>query len=182
MKNRRNKEFKIWRSTDSEQHKLNFLQSREELESYDKYAYERYVRKSTNKIKSRPREFWNCLDYKRSTKGYPSSMTYNNDFAHNTNDACKLLFKNFFETVYERPQEIDHETFSEIPNEADELTDIVIDRDCVLLELNSLDHNKGPGPGGIPKKCLKMFAGQLAEPLMLLFNKSLSVVGYFPKN
>ena len=82
------------------------------------------------------------------------------------------MFKNFFETVYERPQEIDHENFSEIPNEVDELTVIVIDRDCVLLELNSLDQNKGPGPN----KFLKMFADQLAEPLMLLlFNKSLSV-------
>ena len=49
----------------------------------------------------------------------------------------------------------------------------------VLRVLNALDPNKSTGPDNIPVKILKMTALLIAEPLSLLFNKSLAE-GTFP--
>ena len=179
LKNRRNKEFKRWRENNSEQQKLNFLQCREELENYDNHAYELYVRESANKIKQNPKEFWKCIDYKRQTNGYPSSMSYKNEFKHDKKDICKL-FKEFFQTVYEEPQTTIAENFSDIPNSSDYLTDIIINRDDLLNELKNLDKNKGPGPDGIPTMFLKNIANYIVDPLLTIFNYSLKE-GYFPR-
>lgn len=112
--------------------------------------------------------------------GYPSSMTYKDNFKHNANDICHL-FKQFFETVYEEPQLIHNENFDDIPNMSEALTEITIDKESLLLELRALDQTKGPGPDGIPNIFLKTFADHLADPLCIIFNKSLNE-GYFPKN
>lgn len=179
LKNRRNRDFKRWRSEGTEQLKSNFLQSREELEIYDEHSYEIYMRKAAEKIKQNSREFWKCLDYKRQTNGYPNSMSYNNVFKHNNQDICKL-FKDFFQSVYSEPQAIQND-FNELPMSIDSLTDLTLRRESLLKELQGLDLNKGPGPDGIPTIFLRNVSCYIVDPLLTIFNRSLKE-GYFPSN
>lgn len=182
LKNRRNRDYKRWKSDGTEELKEIFLKSREDLDSYDSHAYEAYVKKSAYEIRSNPKKFWNCLDYKRQTRGYPSSMSYKNDLVHDAHEICNL-FKDFFATVYEEDQGV-HKNFADPsiltpPNGV--MTDLVISRDVLLLELQNLDIKKGPGPDGIHAAFLKKFADKIVDPLLRIFNTSLKN-GYFPKD
>ena len=180
LKNRRNREYERWRKLNSEHQKLNFLQAREELEYYDKRAYDQYLCNSANQIKHNPKYFWKCVNYKRETNGYPSSMSYNNMFKHDSKDICNF-FKDFFQTVYEEPEAIDPDNFNDIATNDQILENLIIDRETLLYELKHLDITKGPGPDGISTTYIRNVADQIVDPLLIILNRSLNE-GYFPKN
>lgn len=180
LKNRRNRDYTRWKSDNTEDLKQVFLKSRADLDTYDAHAYEVYVKNSANEIRSNPKKFWNCLDYKRQTRGYPSSMSYKNNVVNDAHEICNL-FKDFFATVYEEDHDPHTIVYDSTPPFNGILTDLVISRDVLLSELKSLDNKKGPGPDGIHAAFLKKIAEKIVDPLLIIFNTSLKN-GYFPKD
>jgi hypothetical protein len=178
LKNSRNKQFKKLKEDNSYNQQMIYEKCLSDFNSYDKLAYERYIKNSASKLFKKPKEFWKCVDFKRKSNGFPTSMCYNNVFKNNYLDICNL-FKNFFESVYEKPTICDNSAFDYILHYDDALTNANIDRSILLKELKCLDTNIGPGPDGISSIFLVKVADYIVDPLWNIFNYSL-IYGYFP--
>lgn len=90
---------------------------------------------------------------KKSTTGYPKSLSLNNQESSSVEGICNL-FAAFFKDVY-----VDSGISENVI-----LGSIHLSRDAILKSLLSINVNKGNGPDDIPPVCLKHCADALAAP------------------
>lgn len=96
------------------------------------------------------------------------------------------MFSEHFNSIYQNSSvnnvDVDREALSyavATSSSASVLCRIGIEEYEILKALTRLDGNKGAGPDSLPSIVLKQCAPQLARPLYIIFNKSLST-GVFP--
>lgn len=175
LRNKKNKAFKAYhRSRLVEDYKY-FSSLRTEFSIMQKFLYDNYMEDIQNNIIENPRKFWNYVNLKKKTNGYPTTMSYGGCECSNVQDICDS-FANFFEENY-----VDQSGPMTQPEDlsSDGLGEIEVQYDSVLTALQSIDTSKSSGPSNFPPVMLKNCAQTVAKPLHLLFTKSLEV-GIFP--
>ncbi|XP_055906318.1 uncharacterized protein LOC129941651 [Eupeodes corollae] len=115
--------------------------------------------------------FWNFINSKRKTTGYPSCMKFNDSTTSDVQIICNL-FARYFQSVYSS------ELFSnqELPSVSKvfDIGSMILDVSEVEQALLELDASKNEGPDGIPPIIFHKCARSLAKPLTDIFNASLS--------
>ncbi|XP_037026613.1 uncharacterized protein LOC119067625 [Bradysia coprophila] len=182
LKNIRNKEFKKL-STQRKQQLLydiptvlddrKFLQAKIEFESMRTELHSNFIREKAHCLKSDPKSFWRHINGKRKSNNLPAVVELNGKKA-STNAEKSNLFAEFFQSVYVDYPE-DPSLFDFIDNRVDSnCFGITSTAELVLFVLHGMDVNKGSGHDGISSIFLRECAGNLAEPLNVIFNQSLT--------
>lgn len=144
-------------------------------------AQETYNRKIERDLKTNPKNFFSYVKHKSKSDNFPSSMFLEDKIGNNSSEKCNL-FAEFFESVYTTFNENDRDYayFSHLVDSQLEISIRKITEQEVKSALKGVNSNKGPGPDGIPPVMVKTLAEELAKPLFLLFNHSLTS-GKFPE-
>lgn len=138
-------------------------------------CHKSHLKKVNKYVKSNPRYFWRYCDETRKVSGYPKDM-FLQGVTSSTPQETANLFADSFSSVY---------MASDLPIPEYALHDLVDFNTCSVSEsevfkaLSSLPPKFSSGPDCIPFFILKKCASDLARPLTLIFNKSLST-GVFP--
>ena len=135
-------------------------------------AYWNYVNDLTASLKTNPKKFWSFVKARIGNRSVASCIEYEGQRAYTPLDKANL-FNSFFHSVYIKASEASN---FQNPNQ---LTEHVIgDLSCSVEEvtklLQSIDVNKASGPDNIPPRVLKECAMELALPLTIFFNFTLS--------
>lgn len=138
-----------------------FLQLRHSFAVLNESLHADYIERYAEKLKNDPKCFWNFVNQKRQTKGYPKNM-HLDDLTASTTEETADLFADYFASVY-APD--DGRQLECNVDRKCSLNDVDLTLNDVLLGLSSLDMHKSPGPDGIPPRLLKDFAAELAEPV-----------------
>ena len=85
----------------------------------------------------------------------------------------KANVQNSFFSIFFTDEDLSDIPVCEMKDTGTKLESIAIDSEDVQKQLLSLNPNKSPGPNGFHPRVLKEIAVQLAEPLALVFEKSL---------
>lgn len=183
LKNRKSKAFKRYSQSHSEADYEKYRLLRSEFNILQSYLYDNYISSVQENLVTDPSSFWNYVNLKKRTNGYPKAMTYENAGSSDGPGICNL-FADFFESNYSPSNdnfEFDRDgTFERHPSLTG-MGSVDTSLGVVLEALQNVDASKGPGPDGISPLFLKNCASSLAEPLHLIFTKSL-MAGIFPSN
>lgn len=186
LKNKRNKTFKIFSHRRNELvenlhiYEEAFLVAREEYEAYLKLRFSNYLRAQTNNLKTDPKSFWRLINNKRVSNQIPSVVKLGNQTASTDKDKTSL-FADFFQSVYSIHNNDEFDIHEFIANRNETNCHIInATPESVYAVLSTLDQNKGSGYDGISPIFLRECAEFLAEPLSMIFNKSL-IDGSYPE-
>lgn len=175
--NRKKKLYRKWKRSNNASVKLAFSSVSNEFDSMHKIAYRNYINKVQNDLILNPKSFWNFVQSRRKTCGFPSTMSYNNVSGNNSIDVANL-FGSFFQNTY-RLDNVNKGTLADTTYNSTNTT-LHIPRITPEDIIKSLTQFKdGCGPDGVPSSFLKKLGHELAFPLSILFNGSLSS-GIFP--
>lgn len=145
--------------------------------------YNDYIDRIEKDIKDNPKLLWSYIKAKRGgSSGYPLAMSDGQVVTSNGSEICNL-FANHFATVYttDKDTEINCKTsyLQALHSNSQGLSIPVIDRDCLLKKLKTVNISKGPGPDSIPPVFISKCATALVSPLLIIYNTSLAS-GTFP--
>lgn len=189
LRNQRNKTYKKVKgggilSPEAEQ---NYADVCIEYKAKSRSAYDEYVRKVGVDIIREPKKFFDFVNLKNKSSGYPSTML-NGQFSSSYPQVICDMFASRFQEVYSPPNtpltdptpvaptvEIEPTT----PDTPILINDIIMSYDDILNGLKNLDASKTPGPDHIPPIFLINCAQSLTVPLHIIFNNSIAS-GCFP--
>ena len=175
LKNRKNKEWKRYKSTGD---KRPFDAAFEEFDRLNFTLYNNYVDKLKASLKRDPASFWRFVNSKKSTDNKPKVLQL--DMNRSSDETVQAnMFATFFSNNYTVPPSNNQDYQQNQHASQVQHATFVLDQDFVQQELMSINVKKGVGPDGIHPLVLRNCAHQLAAPLTELFNKSLSI-GQFP--
>lgn len=145
--------------------------------------YNDYIDRIEKDIKDNPKLLWNYIKAKRGgTSGYPLAMTDGQVVTSNGSEICNLFAKHFA-TMYTTDKDTEINCHTEylqaLHNNSQGLSIPVLDRDCLLKKLKTVNISKGSGPDGIPPVFISNCATALVSPLLIIYNASLAT-GTFP--
>ncbi|CAH2105396.1 unnamed protein product [Euphydryas editha] len=144
------------------------------------YYYEKFKTKMQNDIKKDPKFFWRYQKYLRNNNsGYPSSLSLGDRRFNSPKEICEG-FSEFFESVFEKQNHNKDKTHVPISYADDTICNLNINKELVLKILKALDINKGAGTDRIPAIFYVKCANNLADPLSIIFDKSINEFGAFP--
>lgn len=174
LKNKRNKAWVKYNITRTDDDYRTFLILKQLFTDYSNTLYDDYICKIEHDIKSNPDSFWNFVNSKRKTCGYPNSMSNNSSTSHDPKVIANM-FANQFKEAFE---ESDFNNSSSFSSSSDSFTHLnainfEISEDTVAQHILNLDECFTPGPDGVPSYILKKCASYLSYPLCVLFNASL---------
>lgn len=178
LKNIKNKAHRKWVNSNNITDFILFEEYKRLFDELDVHSYNKYVLDCGDSIKKNPRYFYKFINYKRNMSSIPQTMFYDNLKLTNPVDISENFAK-FFESVYSKPISFDKDKFNYIYANSDHLSNININQEELLKELISVDVNKGCGPDRIPAYFIKKVATSITDPLLDIFNSSLSC-GIFP--
>jgi hypothetical protein len=173
LRNARNKAYKKWHKSGSEVDFTAYTHLREQFKLSEAEAIYLYNNKIVNSIIDKPKQFWQYVNDKRHTLGYPVTMKIG-DTSSSSAHRIAGMFAEHFESKLSKPLPPDSFRIDHIPVMETALTDILISREEITSSLQSLDINKGSGPDMIPPAFLKNTADSVSKHLLPLFNASLS--------
>jgi len=138
-----------------------------------------YISGLQSNVINNPRKFWAYAKLKDKKMDLPGTM-HLHELSADTGEGIVNLFSDHFKTIYS----YDNEQSSDSDLNYDILTHKVFDNfnlsfDEVLNGLLSLKDSLSAGPDDIPVVFIKNLATDLTEPLLIIFNESLST-GLFP--
>lgn len=138
-----------------------------------KQDHANYIKNVERDIHIDSRRFWSYVRNRRAGSEVPSVMLYHDQIAVDGESACQL-FSEYFSSVFVSGQ------CMPLASASNRNTPFhYISESDVLAKLSRLNVRKGPGGDGIPTIFLRNCADNLALPLKILFNLSLSE-GHFP--
>lgn len=139
-------------------------------------CFKSYIANIEDNLSINIKSFWRYTKSRKVTNDIPKQMFYGNLSADNGITIANL-FANYFSSVY-GPSVSPAYTPTLSPSNYT-LYGINICQNDVLLALKSLDVSKGAGPDGLPPIFIRLCSNALAEPLFIIFQKSLTD-GVFP--
>eukprot|EP00745_Piridium_sociabile_P029683 TRINITY_DN4896_c5_g2_i1.p1 TRINITY_DN4896_c5_g2~~TRINITY_DN4896_c5_g2_i1.p1 ORF type:complete len:403 (-),score=94.76 TRINITY_DN4896_c5_g2_i1:230-1438(-) len=122
--------------------------------------------------KQNPKSFWSFVKEKTNTRTEVADLrNENGETAQSDRDKAQVLNR-FFQSVFTKEQEGD---LPEPPvyHYDSELTSFIITIEAVKKHLKGLKTGTAPGPDGIPPLLLTETAEELAQPVTIIFKKSL---------
>lgn len=178
-KNNKNKCYKKFKRSGSSVDYSRYAVSRAEYTRTNKLCYALYLNKIQNNIKYDPKSFYNFINSKKRTTGYPTVMKFNQ------NESCDAtcisdLFADFFSTTYSDATYDKNGNYPFPIAENPAISISFFDTQTVANGLKKLKFSYKYGPDKIPSNILIMCAEALSIPLTILFNTSIKF-GYFPK-
>ena len=178
LRNKRNKAFKKYKLTNTNQDYETFLALSTQFKNQEDEAIELHKQKVILSSTDNPKQFWNFINEKRKGTGYPLSMHSDSETSDNPQDTANL-FANHFKSVFQNPLNVDESSYNYIPINNSSLSDLQLDLNDVKSALSNIDPSKGAGPDDLHPKFLKNTANTLSVHLTRLFNASLRQ-GIFP--
>lgn len=178
IKNRKNKLYKKYKKSGSSTDYCVYSIARSEYNMENKRAYNLYLNRTKDQLKSNPKLFYRFVNSKRKSHIYPKSFKFNS-VVNDDDVGISNMFADFFQSTYSNNL-YDHKT--EYPYTIPKSVGInvsPISAKTVLENLKALKISFVPGPDGVPANILKHTANVLSHPLSVIFNKSLSL-GYLP--
>lgn len=173
LKNIKNKAFKIYKRTKNDSDRLYFENLRNEFDKLQNFLFKQYIFNTELKLKSNPSGFWQYVNSKRNTNGYPTSMEYGNLKANSTIECCNL-FTSFFQEVYEQyaTSEID---LNISDTNLLTLDTFEISEEDVALAISNLKPSFSTESDGFPKIFFIACLQSVVTPLTFLYNACLKV-------
>lgn len=148
----------------------------------EKKCYEKYIEKIEASIVKSPKSFWTYVKSKLVVGAFPNVMHYGESSADTGEVICDLFARYFKSTFLEPELSADGECAScgLYSGTAMSVSTVDINHIRILKLLKSLDLTKSGGPDLIPPIFIVNCADSLAEPLCILFKRSLTE-GIVPK-
>ncbi|XP_055387427.1 uncharacterized protein LOC129616025 [Condylostylus longicornis] len=144
-------------------------------------AYDNYVQNIGNSIMSNPKKFFDFINTKRKSSGYPISMCMNGRMSSSPTEICNFFADNF-QQIYRPELPSNNVNFNPAPlvNNTNPLFEYFhLSVENVFQGISSLDVKKGSGPDLLPPIFLYNCRYTLSNPLTSIFNISIST-GVFP--
>lgn len=181
LKNLRNKEYKKLckkRRVCSDADNSKFILARDRFNESQSIKYNEYIKNILSTSRDNPRIFWQYINSKRSNNSLPCKLELDGEVATDDANKAKLLAK-FLSSVY-----VEHTPDEELDNFIDNRIDhgmlsVVPSHDAVMNVLIKMDTKKGMSTDMVSPLFLRRCAEFLAEPLSIIFEKSL-VDGIYP--
>ena len=160
--------------------KIEFELLRTRCQTIINLDYNNYLQTVEDNIKINPKYFHSYLKKIRNNKcDYPALMQFNDCEFTNGRDICNQFAVHFANTY----QTYDNSTLNSYTNINSnfnlQLANVSIDKQEIIDQLEKLKIYKGAGPDNIPPIFAKKCAKSLANPLIIIFHKSLED-GIFP--
>ena len=161
----------------SEEEKLrNYKRARNKVRNSTRRARRRIELAIAKDIKDQPKKFWNYVNAKTKVQSTIPDLeeNRNGEVRQATTDKEKAeMLGNFFSQVLITGENDNFEPLfnNPVPSRLDIIN---INEDKIIKKLKGLKTDKSPGPDNIFPKVLKEAAGELAGPLNIIFNRSLS--------
>ena len=152
---------------------LEYAKARNSVKTEVRKAVRDYEKEVAKQSKRNPKAFYKYVNSKLKTRsGIGNLRTETGKEVECDKDKADM-FNNFFSSVYET------EDVTSLPTQLEvtvnqRLDSVEFSQSDVLQLLKKLDANKSPGPDGIHPRVLKECAAELAGPLHILFQTSLS--------
>lgn len=170
MRNTKNKAYKKFRLSGSENDKAQFVLARQEFNFFRNFLYRQYIFNIENKIKSDSAAFWHYLNSKRDNNNIPSRLHYNSMISENAVESCDL-FSKFFQSTFVKPSS----TTSNTQHSCSPIREISfnITMDDVVVAINSLKNETVCSVGAYPSLFFKKCLTNVVTSITMLFNSCL---------
>ncbi|XP_055527412.1 uncharacterized protein LOC129720025 [Wyeomyia smithii] len=142
--------------------------------NYNRYLYNRYVKRIQNNLCTHPKQFWSFVNNKRKEAGLPSSMFLGDSVANNEREKCDLFaqqFQQVFNGFVASPEQVSIAS-NAAPRDVFSFRLPLINTEDVVIALSKLKASYTAGPDGIPSAVLKRCGEVLCSPIAKLFNLS----------
>jgi hypothetical protein len=178
LKNQKNNAYKTYRKYGSIGNYNKYVELRRNFVNMQNLLHERYLNRIQKNLKHDPRSFFSYVNSKRKSSGYPANMIFKDQASSDVLIICNL-FADFFEEVYVDLNVDSAQSSPPASNSNINLGSIELTSVNVMEGLLNIDASKGPGPDDIPPSILRNCASTICQPLLHIFNTSLSL-GIFP--
>ncbi|XP_055622268.1 uncharacterized protein LOC129765855 [Toxorhynchites rutilus septentrionalis] len=141
---------------------------------YNRFLYNRYVKRTEANLRTNPRGFWSFVNTKRKDAGLPCSMFFGNSTANNDPEKCNLFarhFKRVFNNSSTSAMQVAEAT-SGLPCDEFNFDIPHFTEEMMKTAMRKLTLSYAAGPDGIPSAVLKLCADVLCSPLTTIFNLS----------
>ena len=156
-----------------------FCRCRNQLRKLSRSLREDFEHRISKEVKHNPKVFWKYLNPRLKTKSGIEVLKDDQGNLTNNDQAKATILNKYFASVFTKE---DLSTAPPpVPPNKHTVDDLMITEDMVKLKLTQLKSTSSPGPDNIHPKILKEAAHQLAKPLSLIYNKSIST-GCLPDN
>ena len=151
---------------------------RREVKVRTEMCYLLYVSNTEHLIPQNIKHFWTFINSLKKNSNLPAHMKYNNEHLEGSADIAEA-FATHFQSAYSDFSGLDLSTVEPV-RYATTLSSHVFDLDEIVNRLKGLDTSKRAGPDGVPAILLSKCSSSLAQPLQIIFQRSMNS-GYFPK-
>ena len=149
-----------------------YAKARNQAGAECKRAIKQYEKSMANKAKSNPKAFYAYANSKMKTKqGIAELIDEKGNTATSNKDKADTLNR-FFCSVFTQ-EDVNEVPQCEKRKIRSELTNVIFTREEIRRKLEKLDPGKSPGPNGLHSRALKELAEEIAEPLSIIFTKSM---------
>ncbi|KAL1378995.1 hypothetical protein pipiens_015226 [Culex pipiens pipiens] len=150
-----------------------------EYESLQDSSFREYLNRVQVDLKENPSSFWRYVRSRKRSSVLPARISFNNTTAENPADAANI-FADFFSNVYETTAPAASADYlNTLPTHDLQYSQPEFSQVDVQTALDVVDPSKGAGPDRLPPAFIKRLSAQLAKPVSIIFNRSLSE-GVFP--
>ena len=175
--------WKRYLETNSGEHYLEYTRARNQAKWATKKAKREFEKTLARNVKKNPKKFWGYVNSKRKTKVNIPDLDKTDDkkSPRTTNDHEKAeVLNQYFKKVFTK------EDLVKIPNApiktiTTKLKELEIAKPMIEKKLKELNQNKSPGPDNIHPRILKELCTELAEPITIIFLKSIDA-GQLPSS
>ena len=171
-KDLKNRLWRRYKHTKSHYDRTRYVRTKNSLRSLTRNLRRTFESKLAKDLKTSPKKFWSYVKSRTKSRiKIPSLRRADGSVASTSSEKAEAL-NNFFSSVFTK------ENLSTIPRTEQEflgnrLNAFVITPEAVLKKLQDLNPGKTPGPDGWHPVLLKSIADLIAQPLSILFQKSL---------
>lgn len=179
LKNAKSKAFKKYKCSKNSNDLAIYSRLRKEYAFLSRFCFSNYIHLTEIDLKQNPKKFWNFVNVKRRSTGFPTIMLHNNE---SSSDPEKIVdwFAESFQSIYNTTNIVTGNSY--IGKNLIPFTDccsLNCDLDEVAIALKELEPSSSRDFHGIFPVVLKHCSDTLNYPLQFLFNMSLTNGHFF---
>jgi hypothetical protein len=168
---RKRSAFELYKQTREGKDYLAYTKARNAAKAETRRAVRDFEREIAKRARTNPKAFYSFVHSKLRTRSTISDLRLENGVEVTSESEKADTFNQFFSSVY--TQETKDRMSAQLILVKNQLLDIEIVQEEVLQLLKKTKIDKSPGLDGIHPRVLKECAAELAEPLTVLFRKTL---------
>ena len=170
------KKYKLWKTysrSRSAEDLGSYVIQRNKTTAMIRKARHRYESQIVQNVKHQPKKLYRYIRSQQKAKVVVGPLLHAGKMTKDDHETAEVLHT-FFQSVFVQEDDSNMPDFPDLVGEEDALDELTVNLDEVITELKGLDADKATGPDDIPTIVMKKCAEQLARPLMLVFNKTLT--------